>query len=98
MIEASHKSGVKKPIAIVPHALDTAKYQRSYPTLGKLKPSKEKGEFVFYFIGELTKRKGIATLLKAFHLEFDSSESVKLVIKTSKYGISPKAIENEVII
>lgn len=42
------------------------------------------GKFNFFFNGEFTKRKNLESLLIAFHNEFDVSEPVNLVIKTSK--------------
>lgn len=40
-------------------------------------------EFLFYTVGEFSKRKNYETLLRAFHEEFEPEEPVGLVIKTS---------------
>ena len=40
-----------------------------------------KNKFVFYYIGEITRRKNIGALMKAFHLEFEKNEDVALLIK-----------------
>lgn len=40
-------------------------------------------KFVFYFIGKLSQRKNLDTLITAFHREFHRDEPVELLIKTS---------------
>ena len=87
--EAARRSGVTVPIYVVPHATDISRFQRSYEPLESLRPYKERGDFLFYFIGEMVRRKNLAALLKAFHLEFDPSEPVQLVIKTDRPGLPP---------
>jgi glycosyltransferase involved in cell wall biosynthesis len=89
MVEAARRSGVTRPITVVPHAVDVARFERSYPILDTLKQEKEQGNFLFYTIGEFVRRKNFAALLKAYYLEFDQYEPVKLVIKTSQPGFSP---------
>ena len=84
--EASLNSGVDIPIKIIPHACDTKKFDRRY---NPLESQELLDNFVFYFIGDLTHRKNLPALLKAFHLEFDTNENVELLIKTSQYGLSP---------
>ncbi len=88
---AAMRSGVDedKSPSIVPHATDITRFQRSYEPLDALNPLKEQGSFLFYFVGEMVRRKNLAALLKAFHTEFDPSEQVELVIKTSLPGRSP---------
>ena len=50
--------------------------------------------FVFYFIGELSPRKNIDALIKAFHIEFGLNENVSLIIKCNKSGLSPSECAN----
>lgn len=77
-------SGLGKVPYIVPHAVDTDKFCVGYEPL----PIPElKDKFVFYFIGEMNRRKNLAGLLKAFHTEFGVNENVELVIKTSVPGV-----------
>lgn len=85
-------SGVKVPVYVVPHAVNSDVYSRSYEPLNL--PTD--GCFTFYFIGELIKRKNLTALLKAFHLEFNPDEPVKLVIKSSKPGCSAQDSYNAV--
>ena len=93
MVSSSRNSGVKIPIKIVPHATDFSKFERGYK-----KPSIPNSEdsFIFYFIGELNKRKNLETFIKAFHLEFHANEPVSIVIKTNKHGLSPDECVQEV--
>jgi glycosyltransferase involved in cell wall biosynthesis len=90
-VEAARKSGIKNmPVYVVPCATNIERFQRSYEPLDLLKPYRERGEFLFYFVGEMVRRKNLASLLKAFHLEFDPSEPVQLVLKTDRPGASPE--------
>jgi glycosyltransferase involved in cell wall biosynthesis len=80
----SHKnSGIKKPVVVINHPVDMDKYDKSYPSLSENVRNYFGGNFVFYFIGEMTKRKNIPAIIQAFHSEFDISENVGLIIKTS---------------
>jgi glycosyltransferase involved in cell wall biosynthesis len=94
--EACRASGVTVPVGVVPHAVDLSRFQKSYPPLEQLKPYREAGDFLFYFVGEFVRRKNLSSLVKAFHLEFDPSEPVQLVIKTSSPGVSPDACHAKV--
>lgn len=69
-----------KTIDVIPHACDISKFTKKYP---ELKINELGGTFKFYFIGEFNRRKNLAALLEAFHTEFDYSEAVSLIIKTS---------------
>jgi len=71
-------SGISTKHFIVPHACDVSKYQKSY---NKLEIPHLKNKFVFYYVGEITRRKNIGALMKAFHLEFEKNENVALLIK-----------------
>jgi glycosyltransferase involved in cell wall biosynthesis len=77
-IECAINSGVNLPHADIPCACDASKYMQYY------RPYDLPGiqdTFVFYTIGELTRRKNLVALLKAFHTEFTVNEPVSLVIK-----------------
>lgn len=50
------------------------------------------GNYVFYTVGEMGRRKNFVALIKAFHMAFHPSEPVSLVIKTNKYGMSDKDV------
>jgi len=71
---------------VIPICCDTAKYGVDYKPLDI---DVEEDKFVFYTIGEITKRKNLPALLKAFHTEFQHNENVALVIKGNYPGRSP---------
>ncbi len=54
-----------------------------------------RGKFVFYFIGEFTKRKNIAGIIRAFNTAFTPRDNVALVLKLSKFGKTPIELKNE---
>ncbi len=74
-------------VQIVPMALDTSVFERSYQPL----PIRDQigDRFLFYTIGEISSRKNLATLLRAFHSEFHPDEPVELCIKTTPTGLGP---------
>ena len=77
-------SGVTSPVKVVPHSLNLSKYenppeQTPIDTL--------QGKFVFGFVGEFIERKNVKALVRAFHMEFDPKEPVRLLIKTSKASL-----------
>ncbi|WP_025700032.1 glycosyltransferase, partial [Paenibacillus forsythiae] len=86
--EALLKSGVKVPIFIVPHGVNTKEYRPGNP---KLSLPEYKGRFVFVSVFGFQHRKNPEGLLRAYWEEFSASDSVLLVIKTNGYNAS----ENE---
>ena len=93
MKTCSEGSGVTIPIKVVPHACDVAKFKKEYEKIDV--PNSEEN-FVFYTIGEFTRRKNLSTLIRAFHTEFSPEEPVSIMIKTNQYGISPEVCRNQV--
>ena len=93
MSEASMASGVTVPIKVIPCASDTTKFDPSRPVF---EIPQLNDTFSFYFIGDMTRRKNLVALIKAFHLEFDISEPVSLLIKTTKYDSPPEETMEEV--
>ena len=87
MAKASQNSGVTIPIKTIPCASDTSKFDEPRPSFNI--PDLD-DTFSFYFIGDMVRRKNLVALIKAFHLEFDTSEEVSLMIKTTKYNTSPE--------
>lgn len=85
MIQTCYNSGINIPIKVVNHARPLEIYDNTYPKLN-IEPLKD--TFVFYFIGDLIRRKNLTALVRAFHTEFSRNEPVSLVIKTSKFGAS----------
>lgn len=80
-------SNVTVPIKIVPHTFDMSVYNKTYE---KMTNPELDGNFIFYTIADLNKRKDLFSLIQAFHLAFSPNEPVRLLIKTSKHGMSPE--------
>lgn len=91
---ACRESGVKSKLAVIPHATDTRRFERSYRPL-PLVADWKKEDFVFYTISEFNRRKNIAAVLRAFHAEFAPDEPVKFLVKTCRVGVSPQDFVNE---
>jgi glycosyltransferase involved in cell wall biosynthesis len=83
--------GVTIPIKVVPIPCDMIKFSRSYDKIDFA------GDFIFYTIADLSIRKNLSTLIKAFHCAFDYREPVKLVIKTGLFNKTPKESKNIVL-
>lgn len=94
MFTACKNSGVKPKICVVPHAFDMDAYSK-IDTKGL--EYLNNGTFKFYTIGEFTRRKNFAALIKAFHLEFCNAEGIDLVIKSNKEGVAPQDLKRELV-
>lgn len=95
MEQACKNSGVSSKLKVVLPPVNVRKYEQTYKTLPGL-VQKLEGDFSFYVIGELNKRKNLSGILKAFHAEFDSNEPVQLVIKANKFGVPPQEIAGHI--
>lgn len=82
-VKAMRESGVRVPLYIVPHGVDTAVYNPS--NAPKPIPG-SKGRFVFLSVFGFQHRKNPETLLRAYWEEFTDKDNVMLVIKTGGYG------------
>ncbi|SFL54292.1 Glycosyl transferases group 1 [Paenibacillus sp. 1_12] len=80
---AMKASGVKVPVFIVPHGVNT---QAFTPSNRKLPLSLKKGTFVFVSVFTFQHRKNPETLLRAYWEEFSPKDRVALVIKTNGIG------------
>lgn len=84
-------SNVNVPVKILPCACDPTRFETS-PT--PLEIPQLKNKCVFYTIGEMTRRKNIVAIIRAFYTAFSSRDNVVLVIKTNIPGQTPQeAIE-----
>ena len=82
-VDTVKRSGVTKPIKIVPHSIDVSQYQN----MKGEKVQEMEQNFTFGFVGEFIERKNIAAFIKAFHMTFDLREPVNMFIKTSKVSL-----------
>jgi glycosyltransferase involved in cell wall biosynthesis len=93
------KSGVTKPIKVISQPLDTSFISQHREHKLDFNHVLDKA-FKFYFIGEYVERKNIKDLIIAFHLAFDISQPVALVLKTNIPGMSSneshKTIEKDI--
>lgn len=87
--QAALASGVQRPLWVIPHATDVKRFERTYAPLPLVQKLRDDGKFVFYTVGEYHRRKNLSAVVKAFHLEFDPSEPVELIIKAGKPGLPP---------
>jgi glycosyltransferase involved in cell wall biosynthesis len=78
--QACINSRVNVPIKIINHPYDINK---KIDTTEKLDIPLLKDRCVFYFIGEMNKRKNFAALIRGFYSAFIEKENVILVIKTN---------------
>ena len=84
--------GVNTPIKVVPHTFEMQQYTMVRPVMDI---PQLKNKFVFYFIGEFSVRKHIASMLRAFHAEFSIEEPVEIVLKVNKNGLNTQELVNE---
>jgi glycosyltransferase involved in cell wall biosynthesis len=84
-------SGVKSPVRVIEQPIDLKDV--NFTPL----PLPTEGDFVFYTIGELNKRKNLSLLVRAFYTEFGFHENVRLVIKANEPGIEPNETANSIL-
>jgi glycosyltransferase involved in cell wall biosynthesis len=65
---------------------DVDRYARTYP---KLDIPQLYNDYVFYYIGDVNKRKNIQALIRAYYMTFTKHDPVSLVLKINKHGFSP---------
>ena len=75
---------------VVPVPCDVSIYQREYE---KFEVPEIQDCFKFYYIGELSSRKNISFLLRAFHSEFRPEENVSIILKCTAGGLGPSEIK-----
>ncbi|MCY9658070.1 glycosyltransferase family 4 protein [Paenibacillus chondroitinus] len=93
---ALRNSGVKVPIYIVPHGVDTKVY---HPDNKKLSLPRAAGKFTFVSVFGFQHRKNPEALLRAYWEEFSSQDNVILVIKTNGYAAyeTERWIKNQIL-
>jgi len=89
--QAVRDSDVNVPIKILPCACDIDRFENKQEPL---EISQINGKCVFYVIGEMTRRKNIVAILRAFYCAFSLRDDVAIVIKTNIPGKSPDESTN----
>jgi len=90
-VAAVKKSGVSLPVKILPCSCDTERFDKEYESL---KIPRTDGKCVFYTIGEMTRRKNIIAIIRAFYSAFSVRDDVVLVIKTNLPGKTSEEATN----
>lgn len=88
------KSGIEKPVKVLPHASDLSKYDKDYKVLDI---TNMQHKFKFYYIGDMNDRKNIKSIIRCFHSEFDTNDQVALVVKINKHGLTPEQLNNNFV-
>lgn len=73
---------------------DTDKYVRTYP---KVNIPQIYNDYVFYYIGDVNKRKNIQALVRAYYMAFTKYDPVSLVLKVNKFGFSPDKLHKTLV-
>lgn len=80
--------GIKTKIKVIGHAIKVEKNNQNIIV------DQLKDHYKFYFIGEYIQRKNIKDFVIAFHLEFDVTEKVSLILKLS--GCSEEQVVKDI--
>ena len=83
-----------KVTKIVPHCFDFSKYETKAE---KIKHPDIDGNFIFYNISDMCKRKNISAIIQAFHLAFTPNMPVKLMLKLSKRGVNENEFRDTIL-
>jgi glycosyltransferase involved in cell wall biosynthesis len=74
---------------VIPHAFDIDMYRaKDNRSLNIGMP----GAFKFYYIGDVSDRKNIDSIIKCFHSEFTDDEPVELILKINKFGMDDQSL------
>jgi glycosyltransferase involved in cell wall biosynthesis len=89
-----YKSGVSKPIKIVPVPIDTDVFARSWEPLPFRKDFQD--DYIFYAVADFNSRKRIDLLIQAFHSEFHPTEQAVLLLKVNSQGLDQNQLAQHV--
>ena len=87
--EAAFRSGVTKPIRVIPRPCDILKFEQEYKPLDI---GQTQGKLVFYSITSLTRNTNISGLIRAYYREFSARDDVVLVLCVQSEGKSEQDI------
>jgi len=78
-------SGIKVPVFVVPHGIDTGEYDNVDPYVVS---GVKKSAYKFYNIDQFTERKHPTALIKSYWAAFRNNENVALILKTYRGDFS----------
>lgn len=87
----------KGKINVVHHPVNLEKYHLRWNDKFKTDPLPIKDnpdQFMFYYIGEYSRRKNLSSLLRAYYGTFTQYDNVGLVIKANKPGLKPEQVKD----
>lgn len=87
--EAALRSGVTKPIQVIPRPCDILKFEQEHKPIdiGQIQ-----GKLVFYSITDLTRNNNISGLIRAYYKRFSARDDVVLVLCVQSEGTSEQDI------
>lgn len=94
--EVAINSGVNVPVKVVHLPTNTDKFCKRQGLNEQIVKQKN-GDFLFYSILDFNRRKHLAAIIKAFHLEFHINEPVNLALKISKNQVMREAYKTNVL-
>lgn len=86
-------SGITVPVRTIPCACDVARFDQPGSPLAI---PETRGKCVFYSVGELSRRKNVVGLLRAYYAAFQKHENVILILKFNLPGQGHEAVHNRV--
>ncbi len=86
-VQAVKESWVTTPIKVLPCACNTGRFGNMK---GPLEIPQIRNKCVFYTIGEISRRKNIVAILRAFYSAFSLRDDVVLVLKINSPGKTPE--------
>lgn len=89
---SAERSGITKPIKVIPIPFDLEIYKKHYAEL----PLNIDNSFGFYSISDWSSRKNISNLVKCYLEEFTRYDNVKLILKTYKESTSAQQSSQEI--
>lgn len=87
--EAALRSGVTKPVRVIPRPCDILKFEQKHKPLDI---GQTQGRLVFYSITDLTRNTNISGLIRAYYKRFSARDDVALVLCVQSEGKSEQDI------
>ena len=82
--DAIKKAGVTIPVYVVPHTFEIDSYKKvePFPTMTGIPLTGDSKPCIFYNISQVSHKKGIDRLLRAYYGAFQNNEAVTLILKS----------------